>query len=37
MSIDGVWIDESIYWPLMHTTRNYKQLQHHYYDLSEYW
>jgi hypothetical protein len=23
---DGVWIGEWIYWPLIHTTRNYKQL-----------
>jgi hypothetical protein len=30
VTIDGVWIGDSIYWPLIHTTRNYKQLQHHY-------
>jgi hypothetical protein len=27
--IDGVWIGERICWPLRHTTRNYKQVQHH--------
>jgi hypothetical protein len=27
MIIDGVWIREWIYWPLIHTTRNNKQLQ----------
>jgi hypothetical protein len=27
VTIDEVWIGEWIYWPLMHTTRNYKQLQ----------
>jgi hypothetical protein len=25
--IDGVWIGDTIYWPLIHTTRNYKELQ----------
>jgi hypothetical protein len=24
VTTDGVWIGEWIYWPLMHTTRNYK-------------
>jgi hypothetical protein len=24
MTVDGVWIGDSIYWPLIHTTRNYK-------------
>jgi hypothetical protein len=24
VSIDGVWMDECIHWPLIHTTRNYK-------------
>jgi hypothetical protein len=27
VSIDGVWIGVWIYWPLVHVTRNYKQLQ----------
>jgi hypothetical protein len=29
--IDGVWIGECIYWPLvlLHTTRNYKPSQHY--------
>jgi hypothetical protein len=31
VTIDGVWIGEWIYWPLIHTTRNYKQLQHRRY------
>jgi microsomal dipeptidase-like Zn-dependent dipeptidase len=26
LSIDWVWIGEWIYWPLIHTTRNDKQL-----------
>jgi hypothetical protein len=25
VTIDGVWIGDSIYWPLFHTTRKYKQ------------
>jgi hypothetical protein len=29
VTIDGVWIGEWIYWPLIHTTRNYKHLQRH--------
>jgi hypothetical protein len=24
VTIDGVWIGERIYWPLIHTTMNYK-------------
>jgi hypothetical protein len=31
VTIDGVWIGEWIYWPLMHITRNYKHLQHYRY------
>jgi hypothetical protein len=31
VTIDGVWIGEWIYWPLIYTTRNYKQLQRHRY------
>jgi hypothetical protein len=27
VTIDGVWIGEWIYWPLVHPTRNYKHLQ----------
>jgi hypothetical protein len=27
VTIDGVWIGERIYWPLIHTTRNYKRLK----------
>jgi hypothetical protein len=27
VTINGVWIGEWIYWPIMHTTRNYTQLQ----------
>jgi hypothetical protein len=26
VTIDGAWIGDSIYWPLTHTTRNYKYL-----------
>jgi hypothetical protein len=26
VTIDGVWIGEWIYWPLLHMTQNYKQL-----------
>jgi hypothetical protein len=26
-TIDGLWIGEWIYWPLIHMTRKYKQLQ----------
>jgi hypothetical protein len=26
VAIDGVWIGDSICWPLLHTTRNYKKL-----------
>jgi hypothetical protein len=29
VTIDRVWIGELICWPLIHTTRNYKQLQLH--------
>jgi hypothetical protein len=25
MTIEGTWIGDSIYWPLIYTTRNYKQ------------
>jgi hypothetical protein len=28
VTIDGVWIGDWIYWPLTHTTQNYKQLLH---------
>jgi hypothetical protein len=28
VTIDGVWVGEWIYWPLTHTPRHYKQLQH---------
>jgi hypothetical protein len=31
VTIDGVWTGEWIYWPLIHTTWNYKQLQRHRY------
>jgi hypothetical protein len=27
VAIDGVWIGYWVYWPLIHTTRNYRQLQ----------
>lgn len=27
VTINGVWFGERIYWPLIHTTRNYKHLQ----------
>jgi hypothetical protein len=30
-TVDGVWTGELIYWPLIHTTQNYKQLQSHCY------
>jgi hypothetical protein len=26
VTIDGIWIGDSIYWPLIHKIRNYKQL-----------
>jgi hypothetical protein len=29
VTTDRVWVGEWIYWPLIHTTRNYKQLQRH--------
>jgi hypothetical protein len=29
VTIDRVWIGEWIYWPLIHTTRNYKHIQHY--------
>jgi hypothetical protein len=29
VTIDGVWICGPIYWPLIHTTRNFMQLQRH--------
>jgi hypothetical protein len=31
VTIDGVWIGEWIYWPLIHTTQNYTQLQRHHW------
>jgi hypothetical protein len=26
-TVEGIWINEWIYWPLIHTTWNYKHLQ----------
>jgi hypothetical protein len=31
MTVDGVWVGDSLYWPLIHTSRSYKQLQRHRY------
>jgi hypothetical protein len=31
VTMDGVWIGEWIYWPLIHTTWNYKQLQRYHW------
>jgi hypothetical protein len=28
VTIDGVWTGEWVYWPLIHTTQNYRQLKH---------
>jgi hypothetical protein len=29
VAVNGVWIGYCIYWPLIHMTRNLKQLQRH--------